>query len=108
MLFKSEKQLCLFVRPTEAQSATPGKNQVDSAIKKKIHKFMEKQGLGHSKAILAKWLKICFCLWSIVNQSGLLPVKRSLMKVHVKHGELFLNKTTKVKKSLIKTVLISI
>lgn len=30
---------------------------------------MEKQGLGHSKAILAKWLKICICLWSIVNQS---------------------------------------
>lgn len=27
-------------------------------------------------------------------------VKRSLMKVHAKHGELFLNKTTKVKKSL--------
>lgn len=48
---KVKSNYVFFFRPTEAQSATPGKNQVVSNQKKKISKFMEKQGLGHSKAI---------------------------------------------------------
>lgn len=98
-----------FYRPTEAQSATPGKNQVVSNQKKKINKFMEKQGLGHSKAI-GKMIEnlYLFMVYSKSVGSSTSQKKFKLMKVHVKHGELFLNKTTKVKKSLIKTVLISI
>lgn len=103
MLFKSEKQLCLFFRPTEAQSATPGKNQVDSAIKKKIHKFMEKQGLIRSfKSHIGKMIEnlYLFMVYSKSVGSSTSQKKFKLMKVHVKHGELFLNKTTKVIKSL--------
>lgn len=97
-----------FYRPTEAQSATPGKNQVVSN-QKKINKFIEKQGLGHSKAI-GKMIEnlFLFMVYSKSVGSSTSQKKFKLMKVHVKHGELFLNKTTKVKKSLIKTVLISI
>lgn len=41
-----------------------------------------------------------FMVYSKSVGSSTSQKKFKLMKVHVKHGELFLNKTTKVKKSL--------